>query len=186
MFALSIRIEPEQELFRFFDDNDTIQSYCTGDKGLLIYLSSGSSNIANLIGENILLVEKEDFVSSSALRFNCDCIVNPPSKIRQIISDFKGIIVNPVVIKNNWEYITLLIETYEDIERILDAFKNLYRIEVLKVENIDFAKSYMYSHSIQELFKLLTNQQRETLVEAWKKGYYKIPRKIKTEKLAQS
>ena len=183
MFALAIRIEPEQELFRFFEDNDTIQSYCTGDRGLLIYLSSEDSNIAHLIGENILLVE--NLASSSALHFNCDCIINPPSKIRQIFSKFNATIVNPIVVKNNWEYITIIVTQYEDIEHILAEIRNFYSVEVVKIENIDIGTSYMYSNSIKEMITLLTQQQRDTLISAWKKGYYKIPRNIKTEELAQ-
>ena len=38
MFALTIRIEPEQELYRFFEDNETVRTYCTGEKGLYVGL----------------------------------------------------------------------------------------------------------------------------------------------------
>ena len=184
MYALTIRIEPEQELYRFIDDNDTIRTYCTGEKGLLLYPSFENSNLANLIGEDISLVE--DLASSSpSLHFNCDCVTNPPSKIRQIISKFNATIVNPIVLKNNWEYMTVIVTQYEDIEHIRSEIENFYRVEVLKIENIDVGTSYMHSNSIKELINLLTKQQRDTLIRAWKKGYYKIPRNVKTEELAQ-
>ena len=184
MFALTIRIEPEQELYRFFEDNETVRSYCTGDKGLFTYLASGDSYFSNLIEENLLLVP--DLANPSpSLHFNCDCNTNSPSKIRQIISKFNGTIVDPIVLKNNWEHITIITPQYEDIEHIRSEIQNSYELEVLKIENIDVGTSYMYSKSIKEMINLLTKQQRDTLIRAWKKGYYKIPRHIKTDELAQ-
>ena len=183
MFVLTIRIEPEQEFYRFLEDNETVRSYCTGDKGLITYLPSDDSFMANLIEENILLADLAN--PSPSLHFNCDCNTNPSIKIRQIISKYNGTIVDPIVLKNNWEHITIIVAQYEDIELIRSEIQNFYELEVLKIEKVDVGTSYMYSKSIKEMINLLTKQQRDTLIRAWKKGYYKIPRNIKTEELAQ-
>ena len=80
MFELTFRIEPEQELFRFFSEKKSIMSYCTGQRGLLIYSSPNESNKGILFNRNFIIDQSinvesvQDSTNANILQFNCDCI----------------------------------------------------------------------------------------------------------------
>ena len=165
-------------------------SYCTGQRGLLIYSSPNESNKGILFNGNFIIDQSinvesvQDSTNANILQFNCDCILNPPSIIRKKIQKYNGILINPVIIRNNWEQITILIETYPKIQQFIDEISEIYELEILKIEKINYQQIYTYAKTIEEMIHSLTDQQRNILIKAWKKGYYSIPRKIKTEELA--
>ena len=186
MYELSVRIEPEPELFRYFTDEKT-RGYCNGEHGLLIYPNQDSNMVTQFanyfISENIAL-EREN--SSKAIKFDCNCVINPPSRIRKLIKKYKGTIVSPVIIRNNWEHITIIIENYDQIDQLVKEINEYIRVEVIKIEKLNIQNAITYSKSIQEILSSLTPNQTESIIEAWKQGYYAIPRNIKTEELAKS
>ncbi|MHA1983401.1 MAG: helix-turn-helix domain-containing protein [Candidatus Hodarchaeales archaeon] len=190
MYELSFRVEPEQELFRFLSDKKLIMSYCTGERGLLIYTASDDSNEGILLNDNYVLDHSisfesvQDSNSTDLLQFDCDCILNPPSIIRKKIDKYNGILINPVIIRNNWEHTTVLIESYSKSQQFIDELRDNYELMVIKIEKVDYQKVFSYAKTIEEMLHSLTDQQQKILIQAWKKGYYSIPRKIKTEELA--
>jgi predicted DNA binding protein len=93
-------------------------------------------------------------------------------------------LINPVIIRNNWEHTTVLIESYSKSQQFIDELRDNYELMVIKIEKVDYQKVFSYAKTIEEMLHSLTDQQQKILIQAWKKGYYSIPRKIKTEELA--
>lgn len=192
MIYVQLKIEPERELFNHLHDIKEIKSYCSGKKGLVIF-STDQTETNNY--QKIDFHTESGSVLNDSIKpdhthiasFTCNCLNNPPSKLRKIIQTLGGTILDPVRIKNNWEYLDLVFNSETAIDKLQKELGQNFEFEIKALEpfNKMTSFSFLIKNNIAEILTFLTIKQQETLINAWKHGYYKIPRQISTEKLAK-
>ena len=129
MIQLQLKIPPEAELFNHLHDSQEIRSYCSGENGLLIYSSTNSvekntfpvdfHNATNNKIKKVTATGNEHFVS-----FACNCLNEPPTKLRKIIQNLGGFILDPIRVKHNWEYLEIVFNNNEILQ---DFQKELHK-----------------------------------------------------------
>ncbi len=70
-----------------------------------------------------------------------------------------------------------VIGTIEELQKFLKAIKLVGTIKQISIQDANF--------EWQSILSCLTEKQKEVIIEAKKMGYYRYPRKIDTDKLAQ-
>ena len=189
MIVLNIRIQPEPELFHHLEKDDEILNYCTGNTGLLIYTNksihhSDSEFIDYHHNSHDKILEIIDRADKKIVSFDCDCLKNPPSAFRKLVQSFNGNIIDPIQIKNNLEYVSIIFDSDKERKAFTSELTSQIEFEILNFEVEKDRLLYLVKSNFDEMTKELTLKQREILLTAWKEGYYRIPRLVTSEKLA--
>ena len=185
MIQLSIRIYPEVEIFRHVHYNEQITSYCSGKRGITIFTYSNKNpNYARNEKLEKEIIQIDSLKKKKVSTCSCDCANNPPSLLRRIIHSFKGVILDPVFIKDNWEYMNILLPNQNSTDLLLLQLQDQYDFEIQNISQYDRDYYKDLKIKFKDLFTILTEKQSETLIDAWKQGYYSIPRTATTKELA--
>ena len=190
MFELQIKILPEEEFMKHIQESQEIKSYCSGDKGLLIYSSSNKererfSSVDTYQRFDGRIVEIVKTNNKNIISFDCNCATNPINSFRRLIQQFNGNIMDPVILRYDWEYVTVLFDSEKQTRSFLEKLNELMDYILLSLEKTDEIFLLKIKNNLKQIFTNLTDKQKESLLLAWKKGYYTIPRAIKTEELAK-
>ena len=101
-----------------------------------------------------------------------------------------GIIFSPSKYDKGWEYYSFICFSKEDLSTILKNFPEDYKVELVSVHDnpdIDFEKVFKFQGVLlTNLMTYLTSRQLDILLQAHAMGYYRIPRDIRTQDLAES
>jgi len=85
--------------------------------------------------------------------------------------------ISPIVFRKGWEYHRVIALRHNDINKLLERFKNqsFFPVVLRKVIFNGFSGSSM-TFTADTLFSDLTERQVDALLTAYRHGYYKLPR----------
>lgn len=105
--------------------------------------------------------------------------VTAPEEYRHMLKDYDlDLAFVPPIIKSMDRVVVSVIGEEGQLKRFLQLIKR----DLGEVINISLTKALFKEHDI---LSVLTDKQREIIVQAKKHGYYEYPRRINTEKLAK-
>ncbi len=92
--------------------------------------------------------------------------------------DKHDLIIDPPIILDKNRLLTSIITESKNIDQFVNSLTNFYkgRLEILSISHIPL--------NYENLFLKLTDRQKEIVYYAVQHGYFEIPRKIKSEKIA--
>lgn len=161
-------------------------SYCSRSKDIII--------VPEEISEEKLTLAKEFFNNSeswtviktndiSTVIMDCYC-TSQPNSTTLIIQKLGGLPIYPVKYENNWEYIKIFLFEKDKINELVKYFEQYSQFEILRINEIEETGLFQQMSIISEIIDPLTPLQTDFLIKAFESGLYTIPRKIKTEALA--
>ena len=134
-----------------------------------------SGNIETNLDESHLL---------NYLIFDCSCIASHP-KVSSVILKNHGIEITPVQYIEGWEYHRFVCINKKDVKIILAKLKEQFEFEILRINDDEiYGLMRMTGLSTSDLLDSLTASQTSLLLDAYKEGYYEIPRKVKLAEIA--
>jgi len=107
------------------------------------------------------------------------------SSIDQKMRKLKAIPIYPITYQYGYEYYTLYCKNIETADNFIKKMKSGIVFEVLSSKDLGNEWVVTQTAVLKQLFDELTPVQVDILKQAYEKGYYNIPREIKTEDLAQ-
>ena len=124
------------------------------------------------------LMEILNILKSEENKHTCIVKVQNPKEFMHQYIEFKMELIwtSPIIFSEDKRTYSC-IGDQESISKFIELMKNYG-----EVVNMTFKKASYQKHDI---LTVLTNKQREILIAAKKHGYYKYPRKINSEELAQ-
>jgi predicted DNA binding protein len=119
-----------------------------------------------------------NILKSEGNKHTCVVMVQDPEDVKNLIKNLKLNLIwtTPIIISEE-KFIYSCIGEQKDISEFIELMKKYGTIL-----NMRFQKAAYQEHDI---LSVLTDKQREILIVAEKHGYYKYPRKINSEALAQ-
>lgn len=102
------------------------------------------------------------------------------SEEMKLFFDQLEIILDPPIILENDKLLISFLTDNENIDRLLDSQSEIYGDEDYEILSITPVHP-----NLENLFLKLTDRQREIVFHAVQNGYYDIPRKLTSEKLAK-
>lgn len=118
-------------------------------------------------------------LKSEGSRHTCLIKYSEPEESKDLFKAFDlNLIYATPIIMSSEKYTLSVIGDQENLTR----FVELAKTHLGKIENMTFKKAAYQKHDI---LSVLTDKQKDVLIAAKKHGYYKYPRKIKSEELAQ-
>ena len=137
----------------------------------------------NITGEISYSLDPVSFINYLII----DCICeNNFSHITDIIQKHHGIETSPVLYEMGWEYHKFICINRNIISHILEILQSEFTLEILYIQEEQYyGPLSLYGISARQIMNNLTGGQRSIISEAYQKGYYEIPRRIKMSDLAE-
>jgi hypothetical protein len=182
---------PFLEFSKHFD-NKQIHSYCSREFDIVLVpceITQDHINIARSIFPK-QLVDTWRITNSVRTNFiimNCICESLYETTISSLIQRSGGMLNYPIIYEGGWEYHKILCIDKQVVSEVLEQLKMLSTYEILAINDLGIDgifKSQMIS--IPEIISTLTERQISILVQAFEGGYYEIPRKVRTQDIAES
>jgi len=121
---------------------------------------------------------KEFIVLKRDLR-NFTCIIKGefPREIKKLIRTFDIKFEFPIIMEKGFSFISI-IGTSSELQAIIAVFNEKgWNVEILTIED--------YDPHISGIFNILTDKQRDILIESFNNGYFDQPRRINAGELAE-
>lgn len=109
----------------------------------------------------------------------------PPSGVEEAILAFGCSILWPALFMEGEEFYTILAPSRERVKHLLDRLEDFGGASLLALTDVG-PEDLRMTMNLAEVAQTLTKRQLEVLVAAVNAGYYRSPRRISTEKLAES
>jgi hypothetical protein len=141
-----------------------------------LHLKEGLSiHEINVIGDMEIL----SILKSEGSKHTCLIKYSEPEDSRDLFKEFELDLINTTPF-----FLSDTKHTYSVIgdNESLNKWVELIKERIGKIENMTFKKAAYQKHDI---LSVLTDKQKEVLLAAKKHGYYKYPKKIKSEDLAK-
>ncbi|MFW9929195.1 MAG: helix-turn-helix domain-containing protein [Candidatus Thorarchaeota archaeon] len=119
---------------------------------------------------------------------DCTCGIIYYHTVASLIRKYRGIPVYPVIYSDGWEYRKITCFNKDVIHDVIQAIeKEVDVFEELEINNIGENGLFRaQTFSMTDIMKGLTEKQKDVILQAYKEGYYEIPRKIKLQDLANT
>jgi predicted DNA binding protein len=118
-------------------------------------------------------------LKSEGNKHTCLVKYSEPEETKDLFKQFNlNLIYATPIIMSSEKYTISVIGDQQNLTRFIELAKT----HLGKIENISFKKAAYQKHDI---LSVLTDKQKDILITANKHGYFKYPRKIKTEELAK-
>lgn len=109
------------------------------------------------------------------------------TSVDEVLEDHGCLVLYPVVYRDGWEHYRVVAIDDERMAALFQALGKLGEMQItLKRKSEDGLLSQSFILSTGELFSGLTAKQADALHVAIEHGYYRVPRKIRTEDIAKS
>lgn len=109
------------------------------------------------------------------------------TSVDEVLEDHGCLVLYPVVYRDGWEHYRIVALDDERMGGLFDRLGKEGELQItLKRRSQDGLLSQSFILSTGELFSGLTGKQASALHTAIEHGYYRVPRKIRTEDIAKS
>lgn len=109
-----------------------------------------------------------------------------PGAIAKLITESNCLLMPPIVYHKGWEHYKIVSFTPKGEKKLYDPLEKLAKLEILsKTRIVNAGTGGGIRVSMLSLFSRMTNRQLNALLAAYECGYYRSPRRITTEKLAE-
>jgi predicted DNA binding protein len=109
------------------------------------------------------------------------------TSVDEVLEDHGCLVLYPVVYRDGWEHYRVVALDDERVGGLFDRLRALGEMQItLKRRSEDGLLSQSFILSTGELFSGLTAKQAGALHAAIEHGYYRVPRRIRTEDIARS
>lgn len=176
------------ELSKFIQDKE-ISYWCNGKSDVLIIEDFWNlSKLKVYLDSQFSQVEliSDTSTSNPLILKLCECIYQP---VDQIIEKYEHIEIPPIRFKAGTE-IRRSAFSSSHVNKFIEELKRhpaIERVSLKKLAPIHFNQAlYPLFLSLEDIITELTSRQLQSLLLAFKKGYYEIPRKIIMEDLARN
>jgi len=93
---------------------------------------------------------------------------------------------DPDVYRGGWEYYRLIAFSEKDVRNLFNGLEKFCKVEVISRRTVQAgAVKEHFLISTRTLFGDLTGKQSQALLFALENGYYRVPKKVTTEEMAQ-
>ena len=115
---------------------------------------------------------------------SCNCY--KPGSIAMLITESNCLLMPPIVYNKGWEHYKIVSFQPEDERKFFNGLKKFAEVKILsKTRIFNAGTGSGIRVSMLSLFSRMTNKQLNAMLAAYEHGYYKSPRRITTEKLAE-
>lgn len=193
VYEIEIKV---QHQCRYLDFSEHISSYfhtyCNGYFDLLLFpgrispdtVSNFTHHFPDLASPKVMI---GDYNTNSYILTDC---YYAGSHTGSIIQSNGGIVFSPSKYDQGWEYYSFICFSKEDVSVILSNFPKDYTVDLVSVHDnsdIDFDKVFKFQGILlTNLMTYLTSRQLGVLLKAHEMGYYRIPRDVRTQDMADS
>jgi predicted DNA binding protein len=116
---------------------------------------------------------------------NCGC-ANIKNSITRTLQDHNCLEIQPTIYKDGWEWYRAISFNQQDIRKFFSSLEAFAKVEVLSRRTIkERTMREALVISTTSLLGGLTEKQASALIAALNEGYYRIPKKITTDEIAQ-
>jgi predicted DNA binding protein len=113
----------------------------------------------------------------------CDKI---PVDMSAVIEKFNCLEIVPEIYTGGWEYYRIVAFSQKDIRKLFDHASKLGTFQIMSRKTVtDTSVHESFIISTNSLVGSLTRRQQQALITALDYGYYRVPKKTKTEDLAK-
>ncbi len=130
---------------------------------------------------------RKSFSGSNTQLIVHDCICGTLYKsVSAVLEKHNCLELQPTITRDGWEWYRMIAFAQNDIKATFDELGNFAKFEILSRTNRpDYSVRETFVVSTNKLFGELTGRQRNALVAALDNGYYRVPKKITTDEIAQ-
>lgn len=192
IFELKFRIQHPCAYLDFSNlfGKKTMYSYCSRTLDIIIIPAEEDPS-----REDRLLAQGEHYFSNfnswkikktgknTMIFMNCFCI-GQQSSISGEIQERGAVSVYPTMYKNGWEHHKVIAFSDEMVDDLITHFEAYPMFEVLSRRQYDDEEIIKHMTTLDDVVDTLTEKQNRTLLQAYESGYYSIPRKVKSEVIA--
>ena len=193
VFELKIRIQHPCSYLEFANlfGKKTMYTYCSRVKDILVIptedyekldeqkINEGKTFFSNFDSWTVKKAGKNNMIL-----MDCYCLSQKTS-ISVEVQKKGAVAVYPIKYQAGWEYHKIIAFTNEMVQDLLAYFDGFPLFEILSERTIEDEEIIEQFVSLEDVLNTLTEKQNETLLKAYESGYYAIPRKTKSSKIAQ-
>ncbi|MCH8905886.1 MAG: helix-turn-helix domain-containing protein [Candidatus Heimdallarchaeota archaeon] len=191
-FEIRIRAQhdcPFLEFSKLFG-NKQIYGYCSRENDVMI-LPGHNDNIIEIGKDFFNHTDKWRIINSGVTQkltyvvMDCECDDLYENSITYSIQRAGGLVNYPIRYQDGWEFHKITCIDEKVVKNVLKVLTSLPKMEVIAIDDLGengIFRSQMIS--VPEVISDLTSRQVEILVKAYEEGYYEIPRRIRTQDLA--
>ena len=168
--------------------NLEIEYWCNTEMDILIMenITPTNETLLNALNRHFKHVQilSSDEVSKLLVVKSCLCHLDP---LDPILEKNGCLDIPPIKFSHGKEYHRILFDS-NNTDQLLEKIRKIPEINRIKIMKLAPAriKKHLYPLylSIEDLYTKLSSKQLQVLINAYKEGYYEIPRKTKAEILA--
>jgi len=114
---------------------------------------------------------------------NCDRL---PTNVSSLFSKYNCVEMQPCVYRDGWEWYRFLAFSQRDIKALFDELSKVGKAEVVsRVSREGSTVRESVVVSVANLFGGLTRKQLEAIVVALRNDYYRVPKRVTTDEIAE-
>jgi predicted DNA binding protein len=126
-------------------------------------------------------------ITMTYINTQCHCSEMLGSTLNSLIQQNGGFPIYPIRYVDGWEYHKIMCLDKTDVKSVLALLQKYPSMEILSISELG-PEGILHAQmlSISEIASELTDHQLFILLLAFEKGYYEIPRTIRTQDLAET
>lgn len=192
IYELKIKIQHPCSYLEFANmfGRKTMHTYCSRMKDIILIptedseldqqrINEGKTLFSNFESWNVKTAGKNNMIV-----MDCYCLTQETS-ISVEVQKRGAIPVYPIKYQAGWEYHKILAFTKEMVNELLSYFEGFPVFELLSERIIEDEAIVEQFVTLDDVLDTLTEKQNKILLKAYESGYYSIPRKTKSTKIAQ-
>ena len=132
-------------------------------------------------------ITRKSFSGSNSQLIVHDCICGTLYKsVSAVLEKHNCLELQPTIYRDGWEWYRMIAFSQKDIKSTFDELANFAKFEIIsRTSRPDYSVRETFVVSTNKLFGELTGKQRDALVAALDNGYYRVPKKVTTDAIAQ-
>ena len=189
MRKLTLELEPNERvkeelepMFEIIDSFELLEIMkIDWEEGIRVDLIECHLNETQSIHEVKIIGDMEilSVLKSEGNKHTCLAKYSEPEESKDLFTQFNlNLIYSTPIIMSPEKYTISVIGDQDNLTRFVELAKTYLG----KIENMTFKKAAYQKHDI---LSVLTDKQREILINAHKYGYYKYPKKINSDRLSK-
>jgi predicted DNA binding protein len=136
--------------------------------------------------EELGKVIRSSFSSTNVQMLFCGCGCSPSNSITAALEKHNSLEIQPTMYAEGWERYRIISFSQKDVRGLFNSLSKSCKIEMLSRKTIPLSSvREAFVISANSLFGELTVKQSRALLAALERGYYRVPKKVTTDEIAQ-
>jgi len=132
-------------------------------------------------------VIRKSFTGSNSQLIVHDCLCSTVGRsVSSVLEKHNCLELQPTIYRDGWEWYRMIAFKQKDVKAVFDELGEFSKFEIISRTNRpDYSLRETFAISTNKLFGELTGKQRNALLAALDNGYYRVPKKVTTDEIAQ-